>query len=296
MHPSSSSARSVVPEVEALEERCVLSTATYIAGLYNVFLHRNPDAPSASVLISAIDSALMTPQQVASFLVTTPEYRANLIQSDFQRLMGRPAGAVDISAGEAVMQAGLTETQYVDILLGSPEYFARHGGTPTSWTQAVYRDVLGRPADPVGLAAVTGEIQAGVPLATAALGILNSPESLARIVTADFETVLGRPPDAGFVAAGVAALQAGLRPEQLQALLAASPEFINAHGGLDPIIPRPVLVPVAVPVFTPFVEPVDTFFFDPFVAGLFDFGGCSCSGTAGGFSGSFGGFSGSGSF
>jgi hypothetical protein len=70
-----------------------------------------------------------------------------------------------------------------------------------------------------------------------AADIASSPEALARVVTAAYQDVLGRAPDLQGLASWTGALGNGLAPSQLLAKLAASPEFINAQGGLGPTQP-----------------------------------------------------------
>jgi hypothetical protein len=293
MGNTSSSDHHVRPELELLEDRSLLSTASVAAGLYTTLLHRAASPAEVAAVTNVIDSGAATPLQVAQNFVNSAEYQSAEVQTDYQRLLLRPATPQDVAAGVHALQAGITGTQLLDGILSSPEYFQRHGGTFTSWADAVYKDVLGRPAGPAEQAAVARQLQSGVPLQAVALGILTSPESFGRIVTAAYENVLGRPPDPAGLAAGVAALQQGLRPSQLLAILASSAEFINARGGLDVV--RQVPVPVPVPVRVP----NDVFFFNPFFAapigfgfgaGFTGFGGTTFGESSGGFSGSGSGF------
>jgi hypothetical protein len=152
----------------------------------------------------------------------------------------------------------------------------------------VYQAVLGRAPDGAGQAFWLQALQNGLARQAAALGLENSPESLARIVTAAYENVLGRTPDAQGLANWVSALGRGLTPAQLEALLATSTEFLAVRGGVDMIPHRPVPVPV----------PVDTVIFNPFIGGIVDGGGFTTPVFTGGFTGggfSGGGFSGGGS-
>jgi hypothetical protein len=160
----------------------------------------------------------------------------------------------------------------------------------------VYTDVLGRAPTAAELSAGVEAVQGGLPPSTFALGIVISPESLMRIVTAAYQSVLGHAPDPTGLAASTAALEQGLQPFQLVALLAASPEFINAAGGLDVVQNQVAASQVFFPGFFPGFTPFDSFVTAPFFAGTAGFGfggttiGTDFTGFSGGFSGSGSGF------
>jgi hypothetical protein len=295
MHNPSSSVSSVSLEVEPLEDRCVPSTTAFVAGLYTNLLHRSPQAAEVTPWVNALDAGTLTPQQAALNFTTSTEYRTNVIQSDYQKLLGRTASTVEVNNFVAALQNGLSQQQVVVVFLASDEYFNKHGGNNASWLAGVYHDLLGRAPDPSGQATWEALLQRGTSRSQVAQDIAGSPEALARIVAAAYQDVLGRPADAAGLATWTAALQRGTTPEQLLALLATSPEFINARGGLDPVQKVPVPVPVPVPVGVP----VDTFVFNPFLGGpFFGFGtptvGFTGGGTGFGFTGGGTGFGGSG--
>jgi len=276
MKTSSGSIHYVSLEVEALEDRQVLSTASYVTGLYTTLLHRTPAPSEVAPWVTAIDAGV-SPQAVALEITTSQEFENNLVVSDYQNILGRAPSPQEAAGWVTALQNGLTDQQLVSAFLGSSEYFQKAGGTNSAWLNGVYQVVLSRAPDAAGQAAWTQALQSGVALSSVAEAIENSPESLARIVTALYQGVLGRPVDPQGLASGIAALEKGMTPAQLESLLASSVEYINDHGGLDAVTQR---------------FPADTYIYHPCVGPVGFIGGTTAGFTGGGFTG--GGFTGGG--
>src|SRR5262249_53329174 len=111
-------------------------------------------------------------------------------------------------------------------LLGSAEYFARHGGTNAGYLAAVYQDVLNRPIDPAGASfwssMLTGDASSR---SRVALAILQSPESDSLEVQNIYAQFLHRTPDAGGLDNFVRTLQGGTSNEQVMAIIIGSDEY-----------------------------------------------------------------------
>jgi hypothetical protein len=234
MSPSlSSSKRSVPLAIETLEDRCVLSASEYVGALYTTLLHRSGQPAEVAGWEAALDAGV-SPGQIARQFATSPEYRTNLIETDYQTFLGRQAGPTEVAGWLGALQSGLTEQQLAAGFLASPEFFAANGNNTATWLNAVYQAVLGRPAGAPEQAAVAG-IRGFQSLEAVALAVAASPEADARAVTAAFQDLLGRGPDAGGLAYWTSAVVRGLQPAQLRAQLASSAEFITLwdHGNLN---------------------------------------------------------------
>jgi hypothetical protein len=280
-------------QVERLEDRTTPSTAQYVAGLYTTVLHRAPAPADVQTWVAVIDNGVPV-AQTALALTTSPEVREQAVIGDYQGLLGRLPSPAEAAAWLPAFQAGLTEPQVSALFMASDEYFQRNGGTAQSWLTGVYRDSLGRAPDAGGLQSWEQVLQRATRDAVT-LAIVNSQESLGRVVSLAYMQVLGRAPDATGAAFWTAALGQGLAPANLLAVLASSNEFITrVAGNLDPI--TPVFIP-AQPVFVgdPFFDPsafspgVDfSFGFDPFgFSSDPGFSDCGCGGFDSGFGGGF---------
>jgi hypothetical protein len=233
MKSSSLRSRSVALHVESLEERRVLSTASYVSALYPTLLHRPADAAGVATWSNLIDQGALSPLQVATAFTSSAEFRSNLVVTDYQQLLGRTPQAGEIAGWLNALGNGLPETELASVFQGSAEYFQNHGDTNAGWLTGVYQDELGRAPDAGGEAAWLTALQNGLPRQAAAATIAVSTEALMRVVTAGYQSVLGRDADALGLAAWTAGLARGLPPSQLLAALASSPEFISAKGGLN---------------------------------------------------------------
>lgn len=286
--------RFVRPQVECLEERCLLSNAQFVNALYNDLLHRAPAPAEVTSWTSALQAGA-NPTQVALTFATSPEYLNNLIQADYRTYLGRQASPVEVAGWQAQLNAGLGENQLQAAFLGSSEYFADHGNAITPWLNGVYHDVLGRAADAAGLSSLSQSLQAGTTRGMVALAMVTSPEAFSRLVSAAYQDLLGRAPDSQGQMFWVSQLQRGLTPSQLLADFATSPEFIAAVGGLNAVAPV-LIFPVPEDTFVPtpfiglpfgggFVSPTTTGFTSGFTGGGFTGGGFTSGGFSGGFSG-----------
>jgi hypothetical protein len=250
MYPSSlSQKRAAVLQVEALEERCVPSTAEYVSGLYNAILHRNAAPAEVAGWVDTLNSGAASPAQVAQAFTTSLEYATNEIEADYTVFLGRQPAAAEIAGWLQPLQAVGGEKQVEASFLASPEFFSRQGGSALSWLNGVYQAILGRAPDTMGLNMWNQLLKAGAARGSVALAIVNSPEADGRLVSAAYLNLLGRNADPSGLATWVAQLQQGLAPSGLVASLASSAEFIalKAHGVLDtsstPSVPAPAPAP-----------------------------------------------------
>jgi len=98
---------------------------------------------------------------------------------------------------------------------------------------ALFHNLLGRPADPAGLAYWTNLLDAGVSSFNIATAITGGDEYFVNLVRRDYEKYLGRAPDAAGLIYWVVLAQAGLTDESLAAGILSSPELSAGHGTTD---------------------------------------------------------------
>jgi hypothetical protein len=94
----------------------------------------------------------------------------------------------------------------------------------------LYRDILGRQADPAGLNNYVNQLRQGAARSAVAQALLQSAEHLSAEVTSYYETFLNRAPDSAGLAHWVAALQTGATQQQLVLSFITSAEFVNQHA------------------------------------------------------------------
>jgi hypothetical protein len=179
------------------------SNASWLDGVFNDLFGRLPDPAGQSSLLGQLQAGVSR-TSVAQQLVTSTEYRTDLIQTDFTTYLGRAATAADVTSFLGALQSGLSDEGILVTVVSSSEYFADKAGTATTlsandvnWVNAVYQDLLARPADSGG----SGNFLQALSLAesTARGGVVqafvNSAEYRAHLVTATYETYLLRAPN-----------------------------------------------------------------------------------------------------
>ncbi len=217
--------------VEALEVRCLLSTASYVNALYTDLLHRPGSVADVAGWVEQIDAGV-PPVQVASAFTSSAEYLGNLVANDYQALLQRQPQPGEVQGWMNQLQNGLTEQQLAAVFEGSPEYFALHGNDNGNWVNALYQAALGRAPAAGDTSYWVGQLQNGISRQAVARQIDTSLEAAELRVTTEYQQLLGHAPDAGGLAYWAGQLQQGVTPAQFAARLAGSQEFINLQGGL----------------------------------------------------------------
>src|SRR5262249_15080786 len=99
------------------------------------------------------------------------------------------------------------------------------------WVAQAYRDILGREADPSGLATFTRILDQGQATRTqVAAFLLSSPEYRAKALTDIYRAILKREPDAGGLNSFLGFLASGGTLNQVRALLLGSVEYFQKQG------------------------------------------------------------------
>ena len=198
MSYSSAEKRSVKLNVEALESRLTPDATSYVEGLYATVLHRTASQSDISYWVNQLQTSSF--QQVAAAFWLSPEHRGLEVDSYYQNYLGRTESAADRQYWvNRFTNGGLSEVQVQLGFLTSTEFMNDHAGN-TNYVEALYQDVLGRPADSTGLAYWTQLLQNGESANSVALGIMTSQEGQTRFVNGLYTSLLNRPSDSNGLA------------------------------------------------------------------------------------------------
>lgn len=207
------------------------AVANWIVQLYVQLLGREPSVNEVTFWMHGVQSGLST-QQVASGFVGSHEYRAEQINLLYEKYLGRKADSVGLAYSIALWNASGGPDQVLQVILGSPEFYARAGqlrpdlSPDAAWVTLLYQDLLGRDPEPQGTAAWVNYVQThgkqGVVLVFVA-----SDEYRSDAISNMFQTYLGRSLDSVSAPGFLQAMRHGLTQDQLLTIIVSSDEYIN---------------------------------------------------------------------
>jgi hypothetical protein len=177
----------------------------------------------------------MPPATLVRALTSSTEYLAQVVQHEYQTLLGRPADPQSLSGAVSLLNLfGLFipgPTNGLDLLrsmlISSPEYFQRHGGTNAGFLAATYHDLFGRDIDPFAASVLGGQLASGVSRSAIVASLLSSLEAKQALVRDDYSRILNRPVDAAGLDFQANALLRGASELDLIAALLSSQEFLQ---------------------------------------------------------------------
>jgi hypothetical protein len=198
----------------------------YVAEVYTDVLHRQVDPGGLQFWSNQLDQG-QARDVVAANLIHTPEYFALIVNPLYEKYLGRTSDQGGLNFWINQMLNGETDEQVEAGFIGSPEYFARAGGTNLAWVDAMYNDLLGRPADAQGELFWTNNLANGESRAQVALGFAASPEREILRIQDDYFQFLGRAATPSEVDGLVNSFEHGATNEVLITGFIASDEYYN---------------------------------------------------------------------
>jgi hypothetical protein len=163
--------------------------------------------------------------QVAYDILTSAEYRTNLVQSYYQTYLGRAADPEGLAQWLGKLNSGWSDQGVLAGIISSPEYYSKSGGDPADFVTHVYKALLGRSPDAAGLAYWRALLAAGVSRSTVVSEICSSPEYRRSFVEAEYAKLLLGPVQPAALSGWVAELAGGASQERVIAGIVGSAEF-----------------------------------------------------------------------
>ena len=173
----------------------------YVTGVVALIQGLAPSASPAQVINQVLSTAKPLPG-LAGLVVTggivdaANAVGALLPGANFAATQAASSGSTPIglqSEGSTNLVAGATSPSDLQAsILASPEFLNKSGGTAQDYVNALYQTLLGRPADPSGLASWVAQLAGGATRYDVARLIEWSPEALATKVARWYQTDLGR--------------------------------------------------------------------------------------------------------
>lgn len=207
----------------------------YVESLYKTFLNRYADSAGLTYWSGV---ASQNPYAAAYGADHNTEYYGDVINQMFEAILNRPADSGALTYYEGQMNGSTTEQQILIALLSSNEFWDDNGANNAGFLNALYQDVLKRPADANGLEYWVGQLQSGVSRATVASAFVYNNEFETDEVNALYGTqgtptysflpdLFNRNADTSGLDYWVSQLNSGVNILTMEAIIASSSEFYN---------------------------------------------------------------------
>lgn len=213
------------PEPPASSCQAGSAAGAFVCSLYDDILGRTPDPAGLDGWAESLQAGTSR-TEVAYEIATSTEARQDLLAADYQSFLGRALDPGGLDAWLSAFASGATDEQVEAGILGSAEFYADSGYSAAGFVNALYEALLGRPADPGGLATWVSQLQAGT-RTEVAYEVATSPEANADVVEHLYRLLLGRPADPSGLSTFGAALASGSTYEQVLAAICGSAEFYD---------------------------------------------------------------------
>jgi cyclophilin family peptidyl-prolyl cis-trans isomerase len=205
----------------------VATNSQFVNKLFHDDLGRDVDPAGSAYISPLLDSGQVNRTQVGLAVTTSPEARMVQVEMIYTTLLSRAADPQGMSNSVQFLQLGGSLVQLRAVLLASPEYFQKHGNNSVGFVTALYQDVLGHGPDAAALARAGAAQENVLNRVQFALAILNTPESLRRIVDNLFTLYLHRTADPVALVTFTQSLAQGNHEELVAMSLIGSDEYLN---------------------------------------------------------------------
>jgi hypothetical protein len=166
-------------------------TSVFVTHLFNDVLDRAPTTAEVNSYVYALQMGASR-YAVVNALWESREHRAIQVAQYYQLFLHRAGSPAEITMWVNAFKGGWDETQVAFAFIVSSEYQALHPGN-ADFLSALYRDVLGRTADPTGLGIWLGQLQGGLSRAAVASSFLHSGEFYYDVIADAYTSYLHRP-------------------------------------------------------------------------------------------------------
>ena len=204
--------------------------AQFVTAVYHDVLGRAPDADGLAHWVQMLGKGAAA-SSVADAIGHSDEYYANfVIKPDYLKLLNRAADAAGVKYWTAKLQAGATDQELEAELAASTEFYQNAGGTDAAWIDAVYRLLLGRPADTTGKSYWNVRMSAGQSLLETAQRIAGGQENNSQLINDDYFHYLGRAADSAGLKFWLDQFAAGKTNEDVVSGITGAGEYYKEHS------------------------------------------------------------------
>jgi VCBS repeat-containing protein len=207
----------------------------FVHQVYADELHRSADGSGAVYWMNELDDAHLPKATFVRDVLGSLEFRMATVNGLYQSVLGRPGDAPSVAYWSDRLAHGLTVASLEAQLTGSAEYYGQHGGSASTYVDAIYPLLLGRTVDAPSKAFWISQLAHGTSRTTVARQVLASVEGLRRAATSLYQTLLDRAPTTDEQNAAVTSFKSG-NPYALVSSLASTADY-QARANADAIVP-----------------------------------------------------------
>jgi hypothetical protein len=198
----------------------------WTSSLYTKLLGRAPDQAGLTSLLVNVLNGFSAPRQAATAgIAASTEAETAAVAGYYTQFLGRTGSAGEVSGWVNLILGGTSREQVIAAIVGSTEYFQKHGGANNTFADQLYLDLLGRARGSSETGFLTALTSGTLTPQQAAAAILQSTEYAQRLVSQFYSTALGRQGSLTEINGWVQVLQQGIHDEQILAQIIASAEF-----------------------------------------------------------------------
>lgn len=188
--------------------------------------------PDPEAVATALDALANGESQAVWLwnLLQSDEGRTAFIDTEFERLLDRPADPAGRAFYLNRMRGGTTRAQVRSHLVGSSEYFTLKGGTAESFVDAAFADLFGRDADAGGRDYWLRRLSSGTTRTQLANTFQASSEGRRLRVQGIFLVYLDRLPDPSGLSYWMGKLASGTSEERMITTISGGTEYARLAG------------------------------------------------------------------
>jgi uncharacterized repeat protein (TIGR03803 family) len=214
------------PASQSFQLTVLSANQAYIAAVFRDVLRRQVDSDGLQFFTGLLDHGTAR-SAVVGLVNHSAEYFGQIIQAAYSVYLGRSAEQAAVKFWSKQLIGAITDVQFAASVLGTPEAFAHAGGTTKHLIDALYQQLLGRPAEPAGESFWLGQFASGSRADAIAFSFATSNEFNTNLIDQDFMYLLDRATTKDEMASLLPMLDQGVTHEDLFAQIAATAEYAD---------------------------------------------------------------------
>ena len=125
---------------------------SFVKATYQDFLGRIPSQAEIDFQTQALAAERVTKQDYLTALATSNEWLGAMVTKNYTDTLGRQPDSAGLATWISWLKTGrFTPAQVASLFYSSDEYYAKVGGTPSTWVTSLYTKLLNRQPDAQGL-------------------------------------------------------------------------------------------------------------------------------------------------